>query len=327
MGMPSSSDGLMKQEEDRTGRGLRVRAERGSDVVLVACVVSVVAESDTVLSTTQGHHAYAAFLDLVRKADPELAHWLHDKPGRKPFTVGPLRGLPRAQGSEARLAAGWRGWLRFTFLAQPVFRTFLDALLSEGFTPRVRLGAGSFLVHDVRCTPGSHPWAGYLTATDLNAKWQCDGRAEDRAEPPPRTWTFELASPTAWSLGGEGIRRIEVLPIPELFFGGLATTWNTWFGGDRFAIDQEQLRQVTERVAVSRMHLSTEVHHFPDHVQIGAVGRITYRLLGPEDPVASWLLDLLAGFAFYAGVGYRSTMGMGQVRMLKGEPFPRPQGG
>jgi CRISPR/Cas system endoribonuclease Cas6 (RAMP superfamily) len=53
---------------------------------------------------------------------------------------------------------------------------------------------------------------------------------------------------------------------------------------------------------------------FPKHKQVGFVGRCTYLVRG-ADPLAP-LLETLAAFAFYSGVGMHTTHGMGQVRWV-----------
>lgn len=280
---------------------------------LYSCVAFLTAEAPAALPATQGHHAHAAFLDLVNRVDPALAKWLHDAPGRKPFTVSPLRGLPAPRAGLIEVPAGWRCWLRFTFLAQPVFATFLAALLHGADALRLQLGSGSFLVTEVRCTPGSHPWAGWTTAETLAAQMR-GGPA--RTAGPSSSFSFELATPTAWSLGGDRGRRIEVLPTPALFFGSLLSTWNAWFGDALGRIGPELRDYLAEAVVVSYMHLETRMFRYRDHLQVGTVGRVTYRLLGPPDTAEARILAALADFAFYAGVGYRTTMGMGQVRLL-----------
>lgn len=299
---------------------------------LYACVVFLTADEPAVLPATQGYHAHAAFLDLVRGVDPGLAAWLHDSRGRKPFTVGPLHRLPEPRRGEIKVPAGWTCWMRFTFLAQPVFESFRSALLRGSLQPRLRLGSGSFLISEVRYGPGSHPWAGWTTAEALAARMGLSGGPPapapaaagepDRdavANGAPVAFSFELASPTAWSLGGKRGRRVEVLPTPALFFGSLIAAWNTWFGERLGRIDPRLPDYVAQAVVVSRMDLATRMYRYQDHLQVGTVGRITYRLLdSPRSPEAR-ILDALADLAFFSGVGYRTTMGMGQVRRLAEE--------
>jgi CRISPR-associated endoribonuclease Cas6 len=44
------------------------------------------------------------------------------------------------------------------------------------------------------------------------------------------------------------------------------------------------------------------------------VGEISYRILGDVEPLVIKQINALADFALYAGVGRKTTMGMGMVR-------------
>jgi CRISPR-associated endoribonuclease Cas6 len=50
-------------------------------------------------------------------------------------------------------------------------------------------------------------------------------------------------------------------------------------------------------------------------MQVGFVGRVTYGLMA-ENEAARCQLNTLADFAFYAGVGMKTAMGMGQCRRV-----------
>ena len=62
------------------------------------------------------------------------------------------------------------------------------------------------------------------------------------------------------------------------------------------------------------------------HMQLGFVGRCTYDVRGPDErekvteeaPLTiRQQIWLLARFAFYCGIGYKTAMGMGQVRLIR----------
>src|SRR5207245_6319382 len=61
---------------------------------------------------------------------------------------------------------------------------------------------------------------------------------------------------------------------------------------------------------------------FAHHVQRGFVGSCKYQLRGPDEARAESPLAvrqqilLLARLAFYCGIGYKTAMGMGQVRLI-----------
>lgn len=271
---------------------------------LFACVVFLEAEGDAVLPASQGQYAHAAFLNLVRAADPALADVLHDGGGRKPFTVSPLGGLGEAREGLCPLRAGARCWLRFTLLEPSLFRAFRTILLTRGADLRLRIGPGAFRVVGAAGTTGSHPWAGAVRAADLTTL------------APVREVTLELAAPAAWSIGGDGFRRMELLPAPGLVFGGLASAWNAWCGTVAGRMSPDVRRYAEQSVVVSRLRLETRALWFGGRPQLGTVGTVTYTLLRGIEGAVARQLRTLAEFAFFSGVGYRTTMGMGQVRYL-----------
>ena len=69
----------------------------------------------------------------------------------------------------------------------------------------------------------------------------------------------------------------------------------------------------TNKLAIK---LHTEVSSNYDSKFIGCVGEISYRILGDVEPIAIKQINALANFALYAGVGRKTTMGMGMTRRL-----------
>jgi CRISPR-associated endoribonuclease Cas6 len=72
-------------------------------------------------------------------------------------------------------------------------------------------------------------------------------------------------------------------------------------------------------VALARYQLRTRILPFKDgSLQVGFVGQAVFLALNSD---RYWVhaLHLLAEYARYAGVGYQTTMGMGQAR-----PAPAP---
>jgi CRISPR-associated endoribonuclease Cas6 len=76
---------------------------------------------------------------------------------------------------------------------------------------------------------------------------------------------------------------------------------------------------VEEHSVIAQHELCTAMFQFPRHLQIGFVGRCRFATpIGDAERLQ--MLNALADFALYAGVGYKTTMGMGQVRRLRTEP-------
>jgi CRISPR-associated endoribonuclease Cas6 len=84
-------------------------------------------------------------------------------------------------------------------------------------------------------------------------------------------------------------------------------------------VHPETRRFAEERLAVSRYRLETRRVAFGDDGRrgtvAGCVGDCFYAILD-KDRYWMGLIQLLAAFSFYAGVGRRTTMGLGQCRVL-----------
>jgi CRISPR-associated endoribonuclease Cas6 len=86
---------------------------------------------------------------------------------------------------------------------------------------------------------------------------------------------------------------------------------------------------VCDGIVIDSYDLQPHVVRFTTHWQEGFIGTCTYVLRGrrgeerPANGSLSLLqqLVLLGWFAFYTGVGYKTAMGMGQTRWIKG-PAP-----
>jgi CRISPR-associated endoribonuclease Cas6 len=271
---------------------------------LYSSIIQLRAARACVIPQTQGRFAYAAFLSLVEEADPFLAQALHDAASNKPFTVSQLRGLPQAHDGEIRLRAGHDCWLRVTLAGDDLFQTFINGFLYGDARPGIRLGDVVFDVLGVLNTPGSHPWAGYTTEEELLQQAQAQ-----------TSIAFELASPVGFSLGDN---RVEIMPRPEVLFTALHKKWSQWCGQELSQpLSRDWLR---ENVLVSDWQLHSRMLRYGAQAQVGSEGRVTFRVFDGEGegPEARQLLNVLADFAFYAGVGRKTTQGMGQVRRIVG---------
>jgi CRISPR-associated endoribonuclease Cas6 len=299
-----------------------------SNPTLYASVVKLAATADGFIPATQGRLAHAAFLDLIRAVDPALAEALHASNQRKPFTVSPLQGVGPAREGQIKIKAGQEVSLRFTLLGGELFTAFTRYLLSPpprllaSALPVLRLGELDFAISEVLTTPGSDPWAGYTGLAELCRRWQNGPLPESASQ-----ISLEFASPTVFSRGSrEGLgKQMDPLPAPGMLFGSLAAVWNEHFGPRKdlpglqdlagLALDKQAIRAYAEEtVVVGQYRLESRMFRYWSQPQIGATGHITYLLQDRHNQELGRALNLLADFAFYSGVGYKTTMGMGQVR-------------
>ena len=273
---------------------------------LYASIIRLYALHDGALEHDAGQWANAAFYALIEQVDPPLAGALHDWNGRKPFTISSLNGLPQVKNGPLRLRAGHACWLRVTALDESVFQSFVQSFLRGGARPQIQLGPLAFGVSEVLTTPGSHPWAGFDDALAL----------VENAEDSERL-ALEFASPTAFNVGSG---HYALFPEPPLVFGSLATRWRDLVYPE---MEVAWIEEIACRVRVSDYRLQTENLQWKGRRQKGFGGRCTYDLSEIAAGERS-LLCGLADFAFYAGVGGKTTQGMGQCRWIKNASQARP---
>ncbi len=265
---------------------------------LYSSVIKLTNQHPVTLSHIGGQHAHAAFLDILREVDPALSQKVHDLNGRKPFTVSPVMGLPKHMDSEVWLRSGWECWLRVTMLDDALFNPFIKYFmnLDNKKLPEIRLGDARFLVSEILTTPGSHPWAGYTTLEELQKRLD---------QPAPSSISFELHSPTSFKLDGKDF---EVIPYSKMVFGNLATAWKA-LTGENMVEAVEKYAEKNWRPLLHRVERKALTLH--NHPQVGAVGKVEYQNMNQDDAPLARAMNLLADLAFYAGLGRKTTQGMG----------------
>jgi CRISPR-associated endoribonuclease Cas6 len=274
---------------------------------LYALIIRLTAVQSGTLRATQGHLAHAAFLNILRQVDPDLAQALHDRNGRKPFTLSALGGFGHGRNGQLSVHAGQEGWLRVTLLDPRMFQTFIRYFLQGGTRPAIRLEKQQFHISEILSTPGSHPLAGCASLDELFHRWQ----QADPGDKAHHTIELEFRSPTAFSIKNTPHRHMHLLPDPVLVFGQLATYWDKQTGSDT----AEAIRAYCQdHLVVARHKIETHVFQFNKGPQVGFTGAVTYKLLetGAGDIIQH--LNRLADLAFYTGLGTKTTMGMGQVQ-------------
>jgi CRISPR-associated endoribonuclease Cas6 len=264
-----------------------------------------------------GRAAHALLLDVVRQADPALAQSIHDGSGLRPFTASDLLGA----GHSRRLASDRLYSLRLTALTAAVSAPVLAASQAGPLAPGavVTLGEARFRVEAADwglgiAEPGteiqnpkskiqnpSSDWAAAATYEALSAPWLL-GR-----ERPAGRIALEFASPTTFKSSGKHVP----VPLPGLVFGSLLEKWNAFAP---VALPAETRRFAEECLALSAYDLRTRPVGLKEAgLRIGAAGQARYAALNHDRYWLS-LINLLADFALFAGVGAGTGMGLGQCR-------------
>ncbi len=112
---------------------------------------------------------------------------------------------------------------------------------------------------------------------------------------------------------------MKLLPEPAHVFESLAKQWETFAPEHvRLAANDLTARHLAtwceESLIVTRYALETRYLPSSKFAQAGFQGKIMYEMKGIQSsPEAAWLTPL-AHFALFSGVGYKTSMGMGQTR-------------
>lgn len=261
------------------------------------------------LPNTTGQFGHAAFLRLVETVSPELSAALHGNNARQPFTVSPLQVPTRARvNSHLSLNEGAGCSMRFTMLDPLLFSAFQQAFLTPWQEATIRLGQIPFAVYEVVTTPRADGFTGFTSFAEL---WERAGTA--------RTISLQFVSPTALSRGDtERGKVFDLLPTPWGVFDSLCRKWNAF--AEQPLAEPNALREwIEQNVVVAELReLSTTTLRFEKFSQKGFVGMVRYEVVG-DDVEMVRALNVLADFALYAGVGYKTTWGMGQCRRMRDE--------
>ena len=252
--------------------------------------------------TTPGHlgrAAHALLLQWVNAADPALVEALHASDQPRPFTCSTLVGGRRSGPNARQITPGESYWVRFTGLTAEISAVLAGV---EADPPaELELDHLPFRVESATLQGTEHEWAGASSYEELSAPHLL---AETG---PAHRWRISFASPTTFRRGKHNLP----VPLPRLFFGGLARRWNTF---SPVAISQEVERYAEEMVVLSRYKLRTRmVPMRAGALQVGCVGQADYSAMN-RDPYWLALVSLLSDFCFYSGAGYQTAVGLGQVR-------------
>lgn len=272
-----------------------------------------------------GNQVQAAFLDMVRQGDPALAEWLHTPNQRRPYTLGLLQGFNHltpgqleeamVRNQEVTVKPGQTYWLRITMLDATVFGSFTRYLIMNPRSLVLRIGNAKFEISRLLSTPESQnttqSWAAYSSFAELHTQRAAQKR-----------YCFEFATPTAFSQGQKSWgKQLRLFPEPAIVFESLARQWDS-FAPAALRMENHGLtsRQIAawceEQMIVARYSLETRYLPSSKFGQSGFQGNIIYEVKGaPTAPEALWLSPL-ARFALFSGVGYKTTMGMGQTRCI-----------
>jgi CRISPR-associated endoribonuclease Cas6 len=298
-------------------------------------------EGGHTLMPFSGDLVHAAFLNWMHSSAPEVAAWLHEGNKRRLFTCSSLQfPLPPTRMREAEkknihlpLQAEKKYTVRITLLLDELFPLLYEAFMrfdmhsSAGQRqPFMQLGKQSLLLQEVIVTDDASSWCGSTTLDTLIKEVQALPVVHIHP------LTLEFSSLTTFNRSNQRTKiygnHYAMVPLPLYIFPMLANRWCE-FAPPEYAkmIQRERIEQyiLDDGMIIYDYDLQTHWVTFTNHPQRGFVGTCTYHLYQSKDPITPEApltirqqILLLARFAFYSGIGYKTAMGMGQTRILPG---------
>ncbi len=291
------------------------------------------------LMAFSGEQVHAAFFNWVRSAAPEVSAWLHEDGKRRLFTCSSLQ-FPFA--AERMREAEYKNLhlplfpdkiytVRITLLLTDLFPLLYTALVHPTMQttdierePFMRLGKQDFLLQEAVMSADPAGWTGFTTFAALVEQLQARSMQETE------TLSLEFASLTTINWINRHNKQhgnhYAMLPLPLYIFPMLAIRWRELAPPEiAHVVQVECIERYIQDDGMPISHYDLRPHFvsFVKYPQRGFVGTCTYQLRGPDETstpdspltVRQQIL-LLAQFAFYSGIGYKTAMGLGQVRPI-----------
>ena len=228
---------------------------------------------------------HAQVLEWFRLGQPEIAQAIHDSQ-ESPISLSGLIG--KQPGTTVQ--EGDVFYIRLGLLHGSLLVPLLRGLEQQGQSAFC-LAQFPFVIKGIDLLPGTNSWS----------------RSSDYAllvQTPTvlKSLTLKFLSPTSFKFNSG--HHIQPLPLPEAVFGNLQRRWNA-FAPATLHFPKRQWQGL-----ICNYELKAQMLRIENSDELGSIGWVTYRF---PDPEQARVAGALAKFAFFAGVGRKTAMGMGQV--------------
>lgn len=232
---------------------------------------------------------HAWFLSEISRKDPTLGKAAHMSP-YVPFNISLIKG-PQKQDKD------------YTELTSDKYRITISAIGE-------RTSENAFFIIDDLIRRNREISLGKLILKPVSYKKTTIQKEDLLNSKPTNRFNFKFLSPTAFSKGKE----IWLFPDPWSLFGGFLRKWNFFFPEESFnSIERED---VDENIRLECYNLSTSCVYIKGRIRTGFTGSCSYSLSRACPKEVKMALNVLAGFAPYAGAGIKTPMGMGSLKLL-----------
>ncbi len=252
---------------------------------LHSVVIELAAADVGYIPPTLSRALHALVLKWIALGNSEAASIIHASQN-SPLSISCLLGNRRPSGTQV----GDFFYFRIGILDGSIIESLMSGF-EQSETQKLVLANFPFVLRNMYALPGTHHLAG---AADYGLL----------SHPPQVLNDIELQflSPTSFKQN----QGVQTFPLPELVFNSLHRRWNA------FAPEQYHLAPMEWNALVSAYELKTHALKMEGGAEIGAQGWVRYRFHEVE---AAKMATILANFAFFSGVGRKTSMGMGQTQL------------
>lgn len=256
---------------------------------LYSLVIHLAAAEQGILPSACSRAIHAQVLAWFRQGDPEVSEAIHARQ-ESPLSLSGLMSQRQAR----IVRVGDEFYFRIGLLSGGLLEPLLSGLEKAENEPFF-LAKFPFVLRSINLLPGTDPWVATSDYTLL-------------AQPAtvPNTLTLKFLSPTSFKCNTG--QEFQPFPVPEAVFGNLYRRWNT------FAPKALKFPRIQWSGAVMAHDLQTEKLRIKNFTIPGAIGWVKYQFSKPDQ---AKIATTLAHFAFFAGVGCKTAMGMGQTILIE----------
>lgn len=252
---------------------------------LLSFVVELGAAKQGKIPPTLGRAIHACVLNWLKSSDAEIAAETHQSQVSK-ISLSNLIGIRR----QPFTLEGDRFLLRICLLDNSLFEPLINGIDNWG-NKEVILANFPFVIRETHLLPDTHRLTRFTDYYHLGMY-----------SPTYSEITLNFLSPTSFKQK----QNLQPFPLPELVFDSLLRRWNY------FAPPELYFPQINWQGLVSAFDLKTHAFRFQGGAEIGCQGWVKYCF---RDQYQARIASILAQFAFYAGVGRKTSMGMGQTQL------------
>lgn len=258
-------------------------------------VIELKAKQNGKLILYTGKKIHSVFLKMIREINESLSEKLHDDDTYKSFTVSSLLGLAIDKESEIYINKNY--YIRFTILDNNLFKKIATNLFQKQmFKSDIKLENISFKVERVLYDNTKSQWAGIFDLNKIIHK-------EDFS----KQITMRFYTPTLFKSGD----KFNTKPEIRLIFTGLLRKYNKY---SAYKLDESLIHEF-ENIVVKEDKTKLRKVQMKNGYFIGFTGNLTIEIQSENIELIK-MINILSEFAFYAGVGYKTTMGLGQVKRV-----------